>query len=180
MTALLGRLRRTCFAPGRAADNQVMQARRARSEPKVSEGPAGDFTSPITGQSGMWRSLASAPVLGAGGRRFESGHPDSDRDRGRVCTCSSVGRASARHAEGQRFKPSHVHRASVAQLVEQWTENPRVGGSSPPRSIGSSHSRKMPSPLRMEERPPRDGFQAVSKQAWQVRALSMTFVIHRK
>jgi hypothetical protein len=26
--------------------------------------------------SGMWRSLVSAPALGAGGRRFESGHPD--------------------------------------------------------------------------------------------------------
>ena len=25
---------------------------------------------------GMWRSLVSAPALGAGGRRFESGHPD--------------------------------------------------------------------------------------------------------
>src|SRR5207248_1885756 len=24
----------------------------------------------------MWRSLVSAPALGAGGRRFESGHPD--------------------------------------------------------------------------------------------------------
>ena len=26
--------------------------------------------------NGMWRSLVSAPALGAGGRRFESGHPD--------------------------------------------------------------------------------------------------------
>ena len=27
----------------------------------------------------MWRSLVSAPALGAGGRRFESGHPDQLR-----------------------------------------------------------------------------------------------------
>src|SRR5262245_1137083 len=27
----------------------------------------------------MWRSLVSAPALGAGGRRFESGHPDQFR-----------------------------------------------------------------------------------------------------
>jgi hypothetical protein len=28
--------------------------------------------------SGMWRSLVSAPALGAGGPRFESGHPDRE------------------------------------------------------------------------------------------------------
>src|SRR5512133_2679643 len=27
----------------------------------------------------MWRSLVSAPALGAGGRRFESGHPDQPK-----------------------------------------------------------------------------------------------------
>ena len=32
--------------------------------------------------SGMWRSLVSAPALGAGGRRFESGHPDCSEARG--------------------------------------------------------------------------------------------------
>ena len=31
-----------------------------------------------------------------------------------------------------------VARAQVAQLVEQWTENPRVGGSSPP--LGTIYS----------------------------------------
>jgi hypothetical protein len=29
------------------------------------------------GRAGMWRSLVSAPALGAGGRGFESRHPDS-------------------------------------------------------------------------------------------------------
>ena len=37
------------------------------------------------------------------------------------------------HGGGQGFKsPSGRHFASVAQLVEQGTENPRVGGSIPP------------------------------------------------
>tara|TARA_B100000282_G_scaffold132746_1_gene95108 strand:+ start:301 stop:441 length:141 start_codon:yes stop_codon:yes gene_type:complete len=33
-------------------------------------------------------------------------------------------------------------RAQVAQLVEQWTENPRVGGSNPP--LGTTFSKKKP------------------------------------
>ena len=51
---------------------------------------------------------------------------------------SSAGRASALQAEGHRFEPccSHQSRrqrfyAPVAQLVEQWIENPRVVGSIP-------------------------------------------------
>tara|TARA_B100001248_G_scaffold257145_1_gene239192 strand:+ start:450 stop:590 length:141 start_codon:yes stop_codon:yes gene_type:complete len=32
--------------------------------------------------------------------------------------------------------------AQVAQLVEQWTENPRVGGSNPP--LGTTFSKKKP------------------------------------
>jgi hypothetical protein len=38
---------------------------------------------------GMWRSLVSAPALGAGGRRFESGHPDQ------TCRSQSYGRPLA-------------------------------------------------------------------------------------
>ncbi len=34
---------------------------------------------------GMWRSLVSAPALGAGGRRFESGHPDQLRAHVDLC-----------------------------------------------------------------------------------------------
>ena len=44
-------------------------------------------------------------------------------------------RALACHARGRRFEPDlgrHFF-ASVAQSVEQRTENPRVGGSIPPR-----------------------------------------------
>ena len=45
---------------------------------------------------------------------------------------SSVGRMPACHAGGQGFEPpSDRHFASVAQLVEQGTENPCVGGSTP-------------------------------------------------
>ena len=29
---------------------------------------------------GVWRSPVSAPALGAGGRRFESSHPDEKRN----------------------------------------------------------------------------------------------------
>ena len=41
-------------------------------------------------------------------------------------------RTLACHARGRRFDPvPGRHYASVAQLVEQWTENPRVAGSIP-------------------------------------------------
>ena len=43
-------------------------------------------------------------------------------------------RTLACHARGRRFEPDpgrHLF-ASVAQVVEQGTENPRVGGSTPP------------------------------------------------
>ena len=43
-------------------------------------------------------------------------------------------RTLACHARGRRFEPvpgRHLF-ASVAQVVEQGTENPRVGGSTPP------------------------------------------------
>ena len=33
-------------------------------------------TSTLTPNNGLWRSLVSAPALGAGGRRFKSGQPD--------------------------------------------------------------------------------------------------------
>ena len=41
-------------------------------------------------------------------------------------------RTPACHAGGRRFEPVLGRHASVAQLVEQRTENPRVGGSIPP------------------------------------------------
>ena len=45
---------------------------------------------------------------------------------------SSVGRASALQAEGQRFEPVNLHHyADLAQLVEQLTCNQQVVGSSP-------------------------------------------------
>ncbi len=49
---------------------------------------------------------------------------------------SSAGRASALQAEGRRFDPVILHSCigSVAQSVEQRTENPCVGGSIPSRA----------------------------------------------
>ena len=47
---------------------------------------------------GMWRSLVSAPALGAGGRRFESGHPDHK--------CSS---GPCRRLAGQLSRSSDRH-----------------------------------------------------------------------
>ena len=38
------------------------------------------------------------------------------------------------------LRMSPCHGAQVAQLVEQWTENPRVGGSSPP--LGTTYLRE--------------------------------------
>ena len=40
---------------------------------------------------GMWRSLVSAPALGAGGRRFESGHPDQEVFTLHQLPCSHLG-----------------------------------------------------------------------------------------
>jgi len=66
--------------------------------------PGGDAQPPWPDQvgfgwlDGMWRSLVSAPALGAGGRRFESGHPDQ---KCKSWTCSglpgTVSRSSDRH-----------------------------------------------------------------------------------
>ena len=35
----------------------------------------------VTARNGTWRSLVSAPALGAGGRRFKSGRPDHQQSR---------------------------------------------------------------------------------------------------
>ena len=51
------------------------------------------------------------------------------------CPAIKVFEASGQAVEFILYTASEavaVARAQVAQLVEQWTENPRVGGSSPP------------------------------------------------
>jgi hypothetical protein len=50
---------------------------------------------------------------------------------------SSVGRAPALQAGGQRFEPVNLHFEPLAQLVEHLTFNQRVTGSSPVRLIGN-------------------------------------------
>ena len=74
-------------------------------------------------------SAGRAPALQAGGHRFEP-------------CCSHFGpvvqlvRTLACHARGRGFEslPGRQY-ASVAQSVEQWTENPRVAGSIPAGGI---------------------------------------------
>ena len=106
-------------------------------------------TSPTCGRSSSGR----APPCQGGGSEFEPRRP---LHMGKF---SSAGRASALQAEGQRFEPVNFHQcgpvvqlvrtlachargrqfepdsgrhyASVAQSVEQGTENPRVIGSIP-------------------------------------------------
>src|SRR5215471_4690190 len=76
----------------------------------------------------MWRSLVSAPALGAGGRRFESGHPDQFRgyvDLGQVSPGSQIGshvlpfRAwrTARDAGGARTRSTSITPPSAAILT---------------------------------------------------------------
>ena len=76
----------------------------------------------------IWKlsSAGRASALQAEGHRFE---PCSFHQNGRVV---QLVRTLACHARGRGFEP-HLgrHFASVAQLVEQGTENPRVVGSIP-------------------------------------------------
>ena len=86
-------------------------------------------------QQGSIAQLVRAPALQAGGHWFESSC--SHHENGPVV--QSV-RTLACHARGRRFEPvpgRHTTKqefcgfAQIAQLVEQWTENPRVAGSIP-------------------------------------------------
>jgi hypothetical protein len=52
--------------------------------------------------NGMWRSLVSAPALGAGGRRFESGHPDHKRSSGACRRLAGRLSRSSAHGTGRR------------------------------------------------------------------------------
>ena len=81
--------------------------------------------------------LVRAPALQAGGHRFESCCPHQ-RDSSYLVHIDTFGpvvqlvRTLACHARGRRFEPVPGRQyASVAQLVEQRTENPRVIGSIP-------------------------------------------------
>ena len=81
---------------------------------------------------GVWLSLARAPGLGPGGRRFESCHPDLHRT---MCGCGSmVEHQPSKLNTWVRFpSPALIlwHYADVAQLAEQLICNQQVIGSSP-------------------------------------------------
>ena len=77
---------------------------------------------------GMWRSLVSAPALGAGGRRFESGHPDQKcRSQRLLRTAKWLPRSFDRHLTvvfnaSQRQRPSRS--GPCRQGVSAWRRLP--------------------------------------------------------
>src|SRR5262245_54727587 len=81
----------------------------------------------------MWRSLVSAPALGAGGRRFESGHPDQNcRSEDLLCPVgwlpswlNEAGRLRPRPPLGSRLGRC-PDRAAVMPVI------PAIFGSGPP------------------------------------------------
>ena len=80
-------------------------------------------------EMGEHSSAGRAPALQAGGHRFE---PCCSHHK-KYGPVVQLVRTPACHAGGRRFEPDpgrHIF-ASVAQLVEQRTENPRVAGSIP-------------------------------------------------
>ena len=87
--------------------------------------------------SNIWEysSAGRAPALQAGGHRFEPccSHHNQGESLGINGPVVQLVRTPACHAGGRRFEPvpgRHLF-ASVAQSVEQRTENPRVDGSIP-------------------------------------------------
>ena len=89
-----------------------------------------------------YSSAGRAPALQAGGHRFEpcsSHHPGPVVQLVRMPACHAGGRGFEPHPDRQTqglcrrsASVQSLEYASVAQSVEQGTENPRVGGSIPP------------------------------------------------
>ena len=74
-------------------------------------------------------SNSSAPAIGIFRRQDVFAYNRTSLQNGPVV---QLVRTLACHARGRRFEPVHGRQyASVAQLVEQGTENPRVAGSIP-------------------------------------------------
>ena len=102
-------------------------------------------SSPVIRSTWKLSSAGRASALQAEGHRFE---PYCSHHDGPV---AQLVRAPACHAGGRGFEPHpgrHLH-ASVAQLVEQRTENPRVVGSIP---TGGTNNQKV-----LERLPPFQG-----------------------
>ena len=96
---------------------------------------AGENTSEDTKEStyGVWLSLARAPGLGPGGRRFESCHPDCFLKKEMLfilCGCSSVVEHQPSKLDMWVRFPSPAY-ARVAQLVERDLAKVEAAGSSP-------------------------------------------------
>ena len=68
-------------------------------------------------ESGEWRERS----------RMLFNFEGSERDSREIWGCSSAGRASALHAEGQEFEPPHLHHAEEsAGTSEQKTKHGRI------------------------------------------------------
>ena len=68
-------------------------------------------------------------------RRFSLLHKTINRGNGTECLLRCCSTAGILHSERPAFTCDCRSYGWVAQLAEQWTENPRVGGSIPPPAI---------------------------------------------
>src|SRR5437870_13823925 len=72
-------------------------------------------------------------------RRFWLLHKTINRGNGTECLLRCCSAARILHSERPAFACDCRSYGWVAQLAEQWTENPRVGGSIPPPAIFKGH-----------------------------------------
>src|SRR5438128_2268304 len=73
-------------------------------------------------------------------RRFWLLHKTINRGNGTECLLRCCSAARILHSERPAFACDCRSYGWVAQLAEQWTENPRVGGSIPPPATSNCES----------------------------------------
>src|SRR5438876_12417747 len=74
-------------------------------------------------------------------RRFRLLHKTINTGNGTECLLGCCSAARILHSERPAFACDCRSYGWVAQLAEQWTENPRVGGSIPPPATPPHHER---------------------------------------